>query len=264
MEAPVEEAVPAQAELPEEPASPEEEEEIPAWLRLVEEEEGEVVTETEIPEWEYVEDLETSTAGTSTPEAAPAEPSTIPVAEVATEEPEKQTAPPIAPVSETPRTEPRSQEQVPDEKTSVEETAPLDPQMVESWLKTLEQEREKEAAQETPGAVAEPIPGAPIEPTAPRISAPEPTDLPDTPEGQMLREAREALHQNDLERALSLYRKIMRKKRYLDMVIEDLYKAQYEHPLSVELLMLLSDACSRAGRLKEAMDVLWKAEQLVR
>ena len=56
----------------------------------------------------------------------------------------------------------------------------------------------------------------------------------------------------------------MRKKRYLDVVIEDLYQAQYEYPMSVDLLVLLGDACARAGRLQEAMDIYWKAEQLVR
>ena len=266
---------PTQTEGPEDTPSAEEEEEIPAWLRLIEEEEeGEVVTEAEIPEWEYVEDLDMSAAeepgpAAETPTGAPVTPPAAQVVEVP-KEPEEA---PEAPVAEEAVQEeaPPQEEPVQETPSAVEETAPLDPQLLEAWLRQLEQERaereEEEALLVTEAGFAEtpaPVSEGPSEP----VSLPSPTieqrTLPDTPEARMIQEAREALRKNDLERALSLYRKVMRKKRYLDVVIEDLYQAQYEHPMSVELLILLGDACARAGRLQEAMDTYWKAEQLVR
>ena len=267
------EPIPAEAEAT---APSPEEEDIPAWLRMIEEEdEGEVVTEAEIPEWEYVEDLDTSAAEEPAPAVeAPTEAPVTPPAAQVVEAPEEPEEAPEAPVAEEAVQEeaPPQEEPVQETPSAVEETAPLDPQLLEAWLQQLEQERAEREDEEEALPVAEagfaetpvPVSEGPSEPAP----APSPTieqrTLPDTPEARMIQEAREALDKNDLERALSLYRKVMRKKRYLDVVIEDLYKAQYEHPMSVELLILLGDACARAGRLQEAMDTYWKAEQLVR
>ncbi len=266
------EPIPTEAEAT---APSPEEEDIPAWLRMIEEEdEGEVVTEAEIPEWEYVEDLDTSAAEEPAPATeAPTEAPVTPPAAQEVEAPEEPEEAPEAPVAKETVQEEASPQEEPVQETpsAVEETAPLDPQLLEAWLQQLEQERaEREEEEALPVAEAgfaetpAPVSEGPSEP----VPTPSPTieqrTLPDTPEARMIQEAREALRKNDLERALSLYRKVMRKKRYLDVVIEDLYQAQYEHPMSVELLILLGDACARAGRLQEAMDTYWKAEQLVR
>ena len=79
-----------------------------------------------------------------------------------------------------------------------------------------------------------------------------------------LRQAREAIANYQLEQGLRLYRRLVRRRKYLSEVIEDLLQAQYYYPMSVELLQLLGDAFARAGRLQDALDTYLKAEELLR
>ena len=148
------------------------------------------------------------------------------------------------------------------------ETAPLDPETVQAWLeKELAPEAEKEAESEAIASVieapereaGESVLKAQEPPTSPLLE-----ELPPGPEGEMLREARAALFQRDLDTALPLYRKLIRRKKLLEYVIEDLFQAQYDYPMNVDILILLGDAYAKAGRLQEALDTYWKAEQLVR
>ena len=126
------------------------------------------------------------------------------------------------------------------------ENAPLDPRWVEKWLKETERERAGEA------------PSAPPQPEAPTEPPPK------TPEQKWLQAAREALERRNLKEALKWYRKLIRKKKLLDEVIGDLFQAQYEYPMEVEILVLLGDAYARKGRLQDALDTYLKAEQLLR
>ena len=228
-----------------------EEAQIPEWLQEaapeaeVEAPEAEALEEAQVPEWlqEVAPEAE---------KEAPPEPDVEPPTWIRAEE-------------DLAVTERLTKETLPS--WALGETAPLDPETVQAWLeKELAPEAEKEAESETIASVIE----APEQEAGETVlKAQEPStsplleDLPPGPEGEMLREARTALFQRDLDTALPLYRKLIRRKKLLEYVIEDLFQAQYDYPMNVDILILLGDAYAKAGRLQEALDTYWKAEQLV-
>ncbi len=248
-EVPTEALAAAEEEAPEAEAL--EEAQIPEWLQEaapeaeVEAPEAEALEEAQVPEWlqEVAPEAE---------KEAPPEPDVEPPTWIRAEE-------------DLAVTERLTKETLPS--WALGETAPLDPETVQAWLeKELAPEAEKEAESETIASVIE----APEQEAGETVlKAQEPStsplleDLPPGPEGEMLREARTALFQRDLDTALPLYRKLIRRKKLLEYVIEDLFQAQYDYPMNVDILILLGDAYAKAGRLQEALDTYWKAEQLV-
>ncbi len=160
----------------------------------------------------------------------------------------------------------------------------------ETWTLTpAEAAGQTEEAPQTAAAEAEPVPqetlewvqevtasdeeGVEVTPPAwvPTQHIPPPETMPLKPLPEVedpylddLRRAREAIANYDLETGLRLYRRLIRRRKHLNAVIEDLLQAQYYYPMSVELLQLLGDAFSRAGRLQDALDTYLKAEELLR
>ncbi|NPA25991.1 MAG: hypothetical protein GXO36_00100, partial [Chloroflexi bacterium] len=80
---------------------------------------------------------------------------------------------------------------------------------------------------------------------------------------ERLLKARQALAEDNLDEALKHYRYLIRRRKFLDQIIEDLQQAQYYYPMSVDLLQLLGDALQKQGRLQEALDVYLQAEELL-
>jgi tetratricopeptide (TPR) repeat protein len=79
-----------------------------------------------------------------------------------------------------------------------------------------------------------------------------------------LLEAQQALESGQLDAAMKLYSKIIKKGRLLDEVIFDLREALYRYPVDVIVWQTLGDAYMRANRLQDALDAYTKAEELLR
>jgi len=116
------------------------------------------------------------------------------------------------------------------------------------------------------------------EPTVEAAASPEPeqavTEAPAPPTpartgkdaryAAMLEQAREAMSAGRLPEAFKLYAKLIRKKRYLEIVVADLEAALSRYPVDVDLWQTLGDAYMRQGRLQKALDAYDKAEALLR
>jgi len=237
-------------EAPEEEAEPAE---LPEWLRLqAEGEEGQTeaeVAETALPESDTLEDAIANLAWME----AQAEAQTR----------ERPTTPPdeeewLIPTAEWEEPAPTAAEAPGAAPAEAEAEAEPVPQETLEWVQ--EATAEEEGVEITPPAWV---------PAQQHIPPPETMSLKPLPEEQDpylddLRRAREAIANDDLETGLRLYRRLIRRRKYLDEVIEDLLQAQYYYPMSVELLQLLGDAFARAGRLQDALDTYLKAEELLR
>jgi cytochrome c-type biogenesis protein CcmH/NrfG len=110
----------------------------------------------------------------------------------------------------------------------------------------------------------EPEPVMEIEPE-PLPAAPEPIK-PDTGllYNELLTNAKESLAAGDISEALVGYTRLVRRKRHLEVVIEDLQDALYRHPVDTDLLETLGDAYVKANSLQDALDAYTKAEDLLR
>ncbi len=80
----------------------------------------------------------------------------------------------------------------------------------------------------------------------------------------ILGSARNELSRSNIPGALETYGKLIKKGRFLDEVIYDLRDALDRHPVDVNILQSLGDAYMRANRLQDALDAYTKAEELLR
>jgi tetratricopeptide (TPR) repeat protein len=101
-----------------------------------------------------------------------------------------------------------------------------------------------------PAPQAVPMPeAAPV--AAPRVAPPKP--VPPSP-AEVLEAARGAMTAGDIQTALGRYAKLIRKKRELDTVIEDLRSALERGSALPEVWQALGDAYMKADRLPEAIE----------
>lgn len=97
----------------------------------------------------------------------------------------------------------------------------------------------------------------------------EPTPVPIKPDtgllyGELLTNAKESLSTGAISEALAGYSRLIRRKRHLNVVIEDLNDALYRHPVDTNLLETLGDAYVKSNSLQQALDTYTKAEDLLR
>jgi tetratricopeptide (TPR) repeat protein/uncharacterized protein Smg (DUF494 family) len=76
--------------------------------------------------------------------------------------------------------------------------------------------------------------------------------------------ARNELSRSNIPGALQSYEKLIKKGRFLEDVIFDLREALYRYPVEVSIWQALGDAYMRANRLQDALDAYTKAEELLR
>jgi len=81
---------------------------------------------------------------------------------------------------------------------------------------------------------------------------------------EMLVTARARLKDNVINEATELYASLIKKKKFLDEVIEDLQKASLDHPLEISIQKTLGDAFMKKDLLDEALEAYSKAEDLLR
>ena len=155
-----------------------------------------------------------------------------------------------------------------DKESSIEfEPDELPTQPQSSWIpeRDLDALDEAEAAEEalTQPAGAANVAAEPVTDVA-AAPEPEPEPAPKKPsEAQQLGDARASLAANNLQEALDQYGKLVRGRKLLDDVVDDLQNAVSDHPQNVELLQLLGDAYMRSDHLREALDMYTKAEELL-
>ncbi len=94
-------------------------------------------------------------------------------------------------------------------------------------------------------------------------AAPSRTDLSIQYE-ELLAVARSSLQEDEIEAALKEYNRLIRRRRHLETVINDLQEATYRHPVDTNILESLGDAYVRTNRLQDALDTFSKAEDLLR
>ncbi len=103
------------------------------------------------------------------------------------------------------------------------------------------------------------------QPTAPApegSKAPEP--IAEEPASQRLTQARQWIKEGEIDKALSLYEKMLDEKEQLKTVTDDLEKASLDHPIDVMIMKTLGDAYMQQDKLQEALDAYSKAEELLR
>jgi cytochrome c-type biogenesis protein CcmH/NrfG len=83
-------------------------------------------------------------------------------------------------------------------------------------------------------------------------------------DAESLAAAQAALDANQLDDAMKIYAKLIKKNRLLDEVIHDLREAIYRFPVDIIVWQTLGDASMRANRLQDALDAYTKAEELLR
>jgi pilus assembly protein FimV len=79
-----------------------------------------------------------------------------------------------------------------------------------------------------------------------------------------LENARQAIHDTDIEEATNIYAKLIKKGKGIEEIIEDIEEALRKHPIDVSLWQVLGDALMRSDHLQEALDAYSKAEDLLR
>ncbi len=73
-----------------------------------------------------------------------------------------------------------------------------------------------------------------------------------------------ALSEGNITEALDHYNQLIRRRKKLDLVIENLKEAVYRFPVDTDVLESLGDAYARSSRLQDALDSYTKAEELLR
>lgn len=81
---------------------------------------------------------------------------------------------------------------------------------------------------------------------------------------EALIQARNSLNQENVTEALDHYLTLIKSRRLLQEVIEDLTEALYLYPVDVYIWQALGDAYVRTGQLQEALDTYTKAEEMIR
>ena len=82
--------------------------------------------------------------------------------------------------------------------------------------------------------------------------------------GELLTKAKESLASGEISEAIAGYTRLVRRKRHLEVVIEDLKDALYQHPVDTDILETLGDAYVKTNALQDALDTYTKAEDLLR
>jgi tetratricopeptide (TPR) repeat protein/uncharacterized protein Smg (DUF494 family) len=118
------------------------------------------------------------------------------------------------------------------------------------WLKNIGTEPEEPLAV-TP--ILSPI----LEPVLPAI------EISGDP-GEMLRQAQLELAKGHIDRALSVYDRLIQQEQHLEEIIHDLRDALYRYPVEISIWQTLGDAYIRNNRVQDALDAYTKAEELLR
>jgi pilus assembly protein FimV len=100
------------------------------------------------------------------------------------------------------------------------------------------------------------------EPPPPRSKSVKETAKPDNFE-EILVTARARINDRLISDATDLYSTLVKKKKFLDEVIEDLQKASLDHPLEISIQKTLGDAFMQKDLLDEALEAYSKAEDLL-
>ncbi len=93
---------------------------------------------------------------------------------------------------------------------------------------------------------------------------PKPATAPSKTGTPSLGDAQTQLGRGNIQAALDIYGKLIRRGKSLEDIIRDLRDALYRYPVEVPLWQSLGDAYMRANRLQEALDAYTKAEELLR
>ncbi len=161
---------------------------------------------------------------------------------------------------------------------------------VATWLENLDAPAKKEpetlpemaaqAEQAAEEAIDESL--QPVEPVRPEewrpLEAADTVEPPQRPKGTgllsrpsgdddfdpLLLSAQTELQRGNLDAAMDIYNRLIKKGRLLDEVIFDLREALYRYPVDVIVWQTLGDAYMRANRLQDALDAYTKAEELLR
>jgi hypothetical protein len=144
--------------------------------------------------------------------------------------------------------------------------AEVEPVTEEAPTEEIPMEAIQAAVAHTPEAPAEEAPPEP-EPVAeavPETAAPQPGPDPALRYQEALELAQQSLSEGDLPSALKSYNGLIRGRRHLDQVIEDLQNALYRYPVDTNILESLGDAYAKSDRLQEALDTYTRAEELLR
>jgi hypothetical protein len=107
-------------------------------------------------------------------------------------------------------------------------------------------------------------PATPPEPYREPVTTIRGTGMLTTPVDPLLASARNELSRSNIPGALETYGKLIKKGRFLEEVTFDLREALYRYPVEVSIWQALGDAYMRANRLQDALDAYTKAEELLR
>ena len=118
--------------------------------------------------------------------------------------------------------------------------------------------------------------GPPKEQTPPEVTAPTEKQAPPAPEQkpvkkksssdnfeEILATARTYINDRDIAAAIENYTKLIKKKKFLAEIIDDLQKAALDHPLEIAIQQTLGDVFMQQDMLDEALEAYSKAEDLL-
>ena len=80
---------------------------------------------------------------------------------------------------------------------------------------------------------------------------------------EMLVTARARIKDNSIDEAIPLFTTLIKKKKFLDEIIENLQQASLDHPLEISIQKTLGDAFMKKDMLDEALEAYSKAEDLL-
>lgn len=80
---------------------------------------------------------------------------------------------------------------------------------------------------------------------------------------ELLVTARARISAREINEATQLYATLIKKKKFLDEVVEDLQKASLDHPLEISIQKTLGDAFMQKDMLEKALEAYSKAEDLL-
>ena len=80
----------------------------------------------------------------------------------------------------------------------------------------------------------------------------------------MILQAQAALGQDQIEKALAIYQRLVDQDQKLDETIHDLRDALYRFPVDSAIWQTLGDAYMHTNQVQEALDAFTKAEELLK
>ena len=115
--------------------------------------------------------------------------------------------------------------------------------------------------EEVPSNILEASEPAPVKP---KKKTPKKKSTAKVDYAKLLADARESINAGNVEAAMDMLEKLIKRGKFVEEIIVDLQAALVKHPIDISLWQTLGDAFMRIDNLQDALDSYSRAEDLLR